>query len=351
MPFSLAVGKAEGKMEENERRLLQSIASLGHNAAWDAIKERLHLAEVEFKDVVRSAVRDGYIAARGSQAKPSLSLTSEGRRELARFRSNEQKGVAGIGSLLVFVALQFELDELCRRWDLTQEYPQLTWTGTCEGFRVHVLPAHNAGRVEAAVEMLEYLNAPDTEMPGLVVVVGICGGFEESGVSRGDVINAQVIADLGSRKMRTGPDGDHPEFRIKAFNVDGRLTRIFQSGSFDKNAWMGQAVSEFDFPEGRRPTLRNGGGATLVSVDEVVSTDRWRADLRAAWPKALGVEMEAGGVLAACVRKNVPVAVVRGVSDLANPLKADDEWRLRSLRSAVLALEWALKVLRKAEVD
>ncbi|MFJ9020981.1 hypothetical protein ACIRPU_13495 [Streptomyces sp. NPDC102259] len=338
-------------MEENEGRLLQSVGSLGNAAAWAVVNERCNLTAAEFKKVVRSAVGHGFIVLHGSQTKPSLELTVEGRRELARFRGVEQGGVAGIGSLLIFVALQFELDELCRRWGLTQEYPQITWTGTCEGFPVHVLPAHSAGRVEAAIEMLEYLNAPDTETPGLVVVLGICGGFEEDGVSRGDVINAQVIADLGSRKMRTGPDGDHPEFRIKAFNVDNRLTRIFQSGSFDRNAWMGQAVSEFDFPEGRRPTLRNGGGATLVSVDEVVSTDQWRTDLRAAWPKALGVEMEAGGVLAACTRKQVPVAVLRGVSDLANPLKADDEWRQRSMRTAVLAFEWALKVLRKAEAD
>ncbi|MGW5639113.1 5'-methylthioadenosine/S-adenosylhomocysteine nucleosidase family protein [Streptomyces sp. NPDC003832] len=338
-------------MDENEKRLLQSVGSAESAATWDEVKNDCGLTANEYKKVVRAAVRHGYILLNGSQAKPSLELTEEGRRRLARYSTVEQAGVAGVRSLLVFVALEFELDVLRRRWGLTQEYPQRTWTGLCEGVPVHVLPAHNAGRVEAAVETLDYLNEPGTEIPDLVVVLGICGGFEEGGVSRGDVINAQVIADLGSRKMRNGPDGDHPEFRIKAHNTDDRLTRIFQSGSFDKNAWMSQAVSDFDFPEGRHPTLRNGAGATLVSVDEVVSTDDWRTALRTAWPKALGVEMEAGGVFAACTRKKVPVAVLRGVSDLANPLKADDEWRQRAMRTAVLAFESALKVLKKAEPD
>ncbi|MFJ6730429.1 hypothetical protein ACIQPQ_36570 [Streptomyces sp. NPDC091281] len=337
-------------MEKNERSLLQAIGPAGVAAEWDAVSERCGLTAAEFKKTVRASVEHKFVVLHGVQARPDLELTSEGKRALTRSQGIEQAGGAGgISSLLVFVALQFELEALKKRWGLTQEYPQRTWSGTCEGFPVQVLPAHYAGRVEAAVETLEYLNASGTERPDLVVVLGICGGFEESGVSRGDVINAQVVADLGSRKMRSGPDGDHPEFRIRPFATDNRLTRIFQSGSFDRNAWMGQAADEFDYPEGRRPTLRYGGGATLVSVDEVVSDDKWRAKLRKAWPKALGVEMEAGGVMAACARKQLPVAVLRGVSDLANPLKADDEWRQRSMRSAVLALEWALKVVRKTE--
>lgn len=339
------------KVEKSEKLLLQAVDSVGKIATWDAVADRCDLTAVEFKELVRSAVRSNYIALHGSEAKPSLELTSNGIRELKQVHNVEPVGSSRTERLLIFVALQFELEELCRRWDLSSEYPQRTWTGVCEGFPVHVLPAHNVGRVAAAIEMLEYLNAPDAEKPSLVIVLGICGGFEESGVFLGDVINAQVIADLGSRAMRSGPDGDNPEFRIKAFNSDERLTRVFQSGSFDKAAWMSKAVSEFDFPEERRPTLRNGGGATLVSVDEVVSSDHWRAGLRTAWRKALGVEMEAGGVMAACERKGIPVAVVRGVSDLANPLKADDEWRLRSMRTAVLALEWGLRVLATAKTS
>jgi hypothetical protein len=41
----------------------------------------------------------------------------------------------------------------------------------------------------------------------------------------------------------------------------------------------------------------------------------------------------------------VPVSVVRGVSDLANPLKADDGWRRRAMRAATLATERALAIL------
>ncbi|WP_442868286.1 5'-methylthioadenosine/S-adenosylhomocysteine nucleosidase family protein [Bradyrhizobium sp. CCBAU 53415] len=74
----------------------------------------------------------------------------------------------------------------------------------------------------------------------------------------------------------------------------------------------------------RRPSLHPG---PLTSVDEVVSDSEWRKKLLAVNDKLLGVEMEAGGVCAAAEKFGVKVAMLRAVSDNADPSKADDQWR------------------------
>ena len=244
---------------------------------------------------------------------------------------------------LVFVALEAELRVLKRRWSLSEDVENTSWVGTLPDHSpVRVLCAFGAGRVRAAVTVLDYFRTTGKK-PALVVVLGMCGGFAESdGVVPGDVIVADSIADLGTRKIREDPNRPSPEFRIVAWPVSEGIVAATRRDAFAMKRWEADVAEEFDYPAGRRPTLRVG---TLVCADEVVSSDEWRASLLTAWPKAYGVEMEAGGVIAACARLSIPVTVVRGVSDLADPLKADDEWRNRSMRAASTVVERAIPLL------
>ncbi|MCI3269662.1 5'-methylthioadenosine/S-adenosylhomocysteine nucleosidase family protein [Streptomyces cylindrosporus] len=243
----------------------------------------------------------------------------------------------------VFVALREELEILQSRWNLTNAYGDTTWNGTAGGRPVRVLCAQGAGRVRAAVEMSHFLSGLD-DLPDLIIVLGIAGGFTETdSINRGDVIVADNVADLGTRKLRAGADGDTPEFRIAPYICAPELTQALNSGSFNERQWANNVARENDWPRELLPRIHHG---TIISVDEVVSTDEWRQHLLQAWPKACGVEMEAGGVMAAAQRfSKIPVSVVRGVSDLANPLKADDEWRKRAMRAAASVTEQALNIL------
>ena len=58
-----------------------------------------------------------------------------------------------------------------------------------------------------------------------------------------------------------------------------------------------------------------------------------------AWPKLVGIEMEAGGVCAAAEAFQIKAAVVRGVSDLADPSKSNDEWRRRAMKTVAHLIE------------
>ena len=245
--------------------------------------------------------------------------------------------------LLVFVALQEELDVVATRWNLTNEFGDQAWHGSIETVPVRVVCAHGAGRVRAAVETACYLADTDV-MPTLTIVTGIAGGFRETdNTSPGDVIVASNVADLGTRKMREGADGEVPELRIEPYECDSRILNVVRSGSFNEREWANESAQLFDYPRGMLPRVLTG---TVVCTDEIVSSDGWRSRLLDAWPKSYGVEMESGGVMAAARRfGGIPVAVVRGVSDNANPLKADNEWRTRAARSAALLIEHTVKVL------
>ncbi|HXQ38629.1 MAG TPA: hypothetical protein VN843_31805, partial [Anaerolineales bacterium] len=126
------------------------------------------------------------------------------------------------------------------------------------------------------------------------------------------------------------------EFRPKEFTLDDRIPSFLRSGNFDEGEWGKSVLEDAEWPQGVRPTIRHG---PVASLDEVVSSTSWIKKLCDAWPKLDGVEMEAGGVCAAAERFNVRPAVIRGVSDHANPLKSDDNWRIISMKTAAHLLE------------
>src|SRR5205823_1824835 len=156
--------------------------------------------------------------------------------------------------------------------------------------------------------------------PQCIVALGIAGGFKPENVAEGDLIVPSYIADLAIRKIREEEGGIVPELRPRPFETGKDVVTHLGGSRFDRNAWVTKATAEADWPDGRRPNL-HFGAVTMVSSDEVVSSTEWMGTLLRAWPQLKGVEMEAGGVCAAAKEFNVPVTVIRGVSDLADPVK------------------------------
>lgn len=307
-------------------------------AAAGVVLDRFHLEMVE-EQLIRLATS----AERGYERLRDDETVRRGGEPMTAVRQRDGKNPSDDDWMTVFVALREELEILQSRWSLTNAYGAATWNGLVGGRPVRVLCAQGAGRVRAAVAVSHFLSSVE-KLPSLIVVLGIAGGFAETdGVDCGDVIVATDVADLGTRKVRSGADGDTPEFRTVSFACAEGIVQALSSGSFNERSWANSAAENFDYPRQTLPRIHYG---TLISADEVVSSDEWRAHLLRAWPKACGVEMEAGGVMAAARRfGDVPVSVVRGVSDLANPLKADDEWRRRAMRAAALATEQAIAIL------
>jgi hypothetical protein len=113
------------------------------------------------------------------------------------------------------------------------------------------------------------------------------------------------------------------------------------------NAWLDLLEVKRPSDEGE-PTVHFGTILTGDKVDAIGHTGQYMAQ----WPKAIGVEMEAGGVAAVAFQAadQPGFLMVRGVSDLADRDK--DSRLVRGWRSYAcdVAASWAVAFLRSAPV-
>lgn len=235
----------------------------------------------------------------------------------------------------IFVALEQELRVLERRWHLTNRFGDRLWSGKLGDAELIVFSPQMMGRVEAALETYDVLLK--SKPLDVILVLGLAGGFAEQKVNTGSLIVATSVVDLAARKVREEEETPRPVFRPKEYALDSRLREYLQSGSFDRTRWHAQVVEDEEWPAGLRPVIHYG---PIGSGDEVVSSSDWVRRLIEAWPQLLGVEMEAGGICAAAERLGKRVAVVRVISDFADPAKADDAWRIRGMKTLANLIEF-----------
>lgn len=231
--------------------------------------------------------------------------------------------------LVVFVALEEELRALSDALGLKRLAGNgHRAEGDIAGTAVAVICPKDMGRVPAAVEVSTYLQGRSENLPRLLLVVGLAGGFPAEKTQPGHTICAEKVVDLARRKVIDEQDRTVTKFRRVDFDLDNSLRDVLQSDEFDQEAWRRDAEKVGNWPEDRRPSLHYG---SLASGDEVVASNEWQAEILEHTEKLLGVEMEAGGVCAAAQRFRVPVSMLRVVSDSADPAKADDAWRRRGM--------------------
>ncbi len=261
-----------------------------------------------------------------------------GLRRRERVRPPEQRGTTKVKAtmtaepeLVLFVALGEELDILARQLNLKKDSGTPEASGNLGGIAIDVVCPRNMGRVAAAVAMSTYLtrrNGP----PKLILVVGIAGGFQENNSKVGHIVCVTKVVDLAIRKVVDDREGPSAKFRREDYPMHDALVRVIQSDHFDQNGWSTAAL-EFGWPSDRRPSIHYG---PMASSDEVVSSEEWRKKMlegQGGETKLLGVEMEAGGVCATGRRRDVPVCMLRVISDNADPSKADDQWRALGMKT------------------
>ncbi|OUI92545.1 5'-methylthioadenosine/S-adenosylhomocysteine nucleosidase family protein [Acetobacter indonesiensis] len=231
--------------------------------------------------------------------------------------------------IAIFVALEEELNVLIKHFSLTRAAGSPAAIGKINDVEVDVLCPRAMGRVAAAVETMRYLSKYRT--PDLLFCVGLAGGFTESTIEPGAVICVETVVDLANRKVTDDESGvAQSKFRRRDFDCARAVYEIAQSHEFDLSTWASYSAAEFDWPRGRTPSLWEG---KIASADEVVASDDHRQKMVASVDKLYGIEMEAGGVCAAAAAFKVPVSVLRVVSDMADPSKADDKWRVTGMKT------------------
>jgi nucleoside phosphorylase len=249
-------------------------------------------------------------------------------------RSKEQAAAKPEPAVLLITALREERKSVEEAFGLKTKYENGIASGVRHGLRLDLISCRRMGRVPAAVATAVHLERAKHPYRA-VILLGIAGGFSEAKVDRGAVLIASEVIDLSARKLATDT-----EYRPVVFATSDALERFRVSARFDENAWQNNVIRADRWPNGRRPFIMHG---PVVCTDEIISSDDSRGQLISEWDKVLGTETEAGGVCAAADELGQKVIVVRGVSDLADPHKADDDWRRLAMGAVIHLVDEFLK--------
>src|SRR3984893_1267951 len=159
------------------------------------------------------------------------------------------------------------------------------------------------GRVDAAIVVKDIMRR---WVPRYVILAGIAGGFVRAGVKIGDVLVADQIVDFEHQKLTL----KGPQIRWSVHRVHPGL--LVAAKQLSPDHWQ---------PKKGRPEP----GVSRRHIGPICTGDKVVADgslerFAEAWPKLIGIEMEAGGAASAAYQ-SVPAPgflMVRGVSDLAD---------------------------------
>lgn len=241
-------------------------------------------------------------------------------------------GKSKMKKILIFVALKEEEDILKEALSLNHN-DQGGYDGQFNNTSFTVISPRKLGRVSAALEMLDFLSKNKNNLPDMVLVAGIAGGFNKNGINKGDILIPSVIYDISNtKKERKITDNESYEmYRPDPFRVNQKLIDYLNSPKFDKDKWWLSSGKK----ESRRTTDINVNISykPLSCCDSVVKDEEWiDIVLSKVSHELTGVEMESGGVCMAVEKfQSIPISVIRGVSDLSNPYKADDDWRGKAM--------------------
>jgi nucleoside phosphorylase len=205
-------------------------------------------------------------------------------------------------------------------------------------YRLALLCLHGMGRVEAA-------NATNDAIrrfsPRYVLLVGIAGGISNNDVELGDVLISNQVVDYELQKVRQ----DSSEFRFVSHNVDPRLLNAV---NHYKIATCLDLVS-LTRPAAGVPKKHVG---PIATGDKVVANSEFLSEFLKSYPKAIGVEMESGGVASAAFKSSVQPGffMIRATSDLADNNKDTSEIKPWRNYACNLAAAYTIGLLKSGPV-
>lgn len=201
-------------------------------------------------------------------------------------------------------------------------------------YHVVVFSVSGMGRVQAAISTTQALKR---WKPACVLLVGIAGGIRRQGVAVGDVLIAEQVVDYELQKLKEPAQA--PRFVVHQADK-----KVLNAAHHLERSWLPAAR-----PGDGEPKVHFG---PVASGDKVVALEEFLAELLVHWPRALGVEMEAGGVAPACFQavERPRFGMVRGVSDLADAEKGNattEAWRPYARE---VAARYALALIKEATI-
>ncbi|MEK8034955.1 5'-methylthioadenosine/adenosylhomocysteine nucleosidase [Ideonella sp. DXS29W] len=166
------------------------------------------------------------------------------------------------------------------------------------------------GKVAAAVTATLLLDHYQAQR---VLFLGVAGGLGP-GVKVGDVVVADALLQHDMDASPIFPRHEVPLTGLARFPVDAAFSAAVARGAAAAIAQAGRSTEAAELV-GHPSRVHRG---LIVSGDRFVSTSAESQALREALPDALAVEMEGAAVAQVCHAFDVPLAVVRSISDRAD---------------------------------
>ncbi|MET8996477.1 hypothetical protein [Amycolatopsis sp. NPDC004169] len=194
----------------------------------------------------------------------------------------------------------------------------------------------NASSAQAATLAISIWN------PAYLLLVGISAGIEEAGddLRLGDVVVPDQIVGYERAKVRP----HEVERRYEVVQPSWKLLQAAR-GLAPREWALDVAASRPDGHGGRVVPCAHFG--PVFSGEKIVADETTVPELRKAWPKAVGLEMEAFGAGIAAYRGHPEFLMVKAVSDFADPAKGDD-WHAYAAESAA---RFAVALLRNPAIQ
>lgn len=188
------------------------------------------------------------------------------------------------------------------------------WLGHLHGQAV-VAVLSGIGKVAAATTATLLIERFQVQR---IVFTGVAGGLGE-GVRVGDVVVADSFLQHDMDASPVFPRHEVPGYGCSRFDTDRALTEQLAAAAMavlaDTPRFLDQATrSAFGL---HAPRLHRG---LIVSGDRFVSTSSESAALQSELPEALAVEMEGAAFAQVCHDFDVPLAVMRTISDRADDM-------------------------------
>jgi adenosylhomocysteine nucleosidase len=226
----------------------------------------------------------------------------------------------GVG---IIVALSEALNEVLSELDDVSRLQQGQATYFAGRLRATAIPVYvhsisaigNLGAAIATTNMIRDL--PLSHM----FVVGLAGGIDDGRVQLGDVVVSSEVVYFEPAKVLE--DRVVPRFRLVALTPQWMRAVVHDLGVAERS---GEAGSDY-------PRVHIG---PVASGEKIISSPWHLEEMLGGWRRVLAVEMEAAGVAEALSMsgKDIPLVVVRGISDLMTNEK-DQDMRVVALRAAV----------------
>jgi len=236
--------------------------------------------------------------------------------------------------IAIFVALREEEEILSNSLSLEFDHDKERYRKVMDGVTCEIYSPRKMGRVYAAISTYKYLIENIEKLPDMLIIAGIAGGFDKNKIKRGDILLPSSVYDVAVTKKEgsTTSGSSYEVYRPEPFRINKHALDFINSPKFNSDLWRTIAKKE-----ARRSDLSiDIHTKPMCCCDSVIKDEQWIENILSVVNSEMtGVDMETGGVCLALeelnLTKPIPISVIRGVSDLSNPYKADDEWRSKAM--------------------